>query len=177
MKVDNVSFTSKINFVDGKTFDALCRRGRFISANKLDEYVRIADEFYTCDVRTCTGGGVIDFENMAAGGFHYLDNLSNNTNLGKFFAELFEKIKNPDRAFIIGGKELNCAPYSIPNFKEICKVIRERVPKVTVLGEHNLPWSESHFHYSLKDDTWTINSMYRPLTDFREREVLSLDEL
>ena len=40
-----------------------------------------------------------------------------------------------------------------------------------------MPWSESDIHYSVKDDTWTIHSMYRPLTHYKEREVTSIEDL
>ena len=32
-------------------------------------------------------------------------------------------------------------------------------------------------HYSLKDDIWTIRSMFRPLTDYKEYDILSKETL
>ena len=177
MKADSVSFTSKINFVDAKTFYYKFRRGMYINPRDTDEFIIKGDEIFTDEIRTCTGGGVVDFSNSVVGGFHFFDDFDNNQALERFFKELFEKIKNPQRALIVGGKQLKNSIYSLPNFAEICKGIREKVPKVTVFGEHKLPWSETDIHYSIKDDTWTIHSMYRPITDYKEHEVLSLDDL
>lgn len=177
MKVDNVSFTSKINFVDAKTFYYKFRQGLYVDPRDVDEFVCKSNEIFTDEVRTCTAGGVIDFNNSVVGAFHFFDDFDNNLALGRFLKELFGKIQNPQRALIVGGKQLRNSIYSIPNFTEICKGIKERVPKVTVFGEHKFPWSETDIHYSLKDDTWTIHSMYRPYNDYKEHEVLSLEDL
>lgn len=176
MKTDRISFTSKINFVDLKTFDKNFRKGKYIECRENGNDIVIAPEFFTEQVRTCSGMVLKGLLRKVAG-CHRYDNETNYNNLPKFLHDLFEVIKAPDSAIIIGGKDLSDSIYSMPIFKGICEGVKERVPKVTIFGQHRLPWSESHFHYSAKEDTMTINSMYRPLTDYREHQVLSKEDL
>jgi hypothetical protein len=177
MKTDRISFTSKINFVDSKTFEKFCRNGKFVDWGRKEKGIVIAPEIYTEEIRTCTAGGVIDSLRQMVAGFHYLDGIEEFSHLEDFVEGLFSVIKLPERALLIGGKYLKHAVYSLPNFYEMSNMIKARVPKTTIFGEHNLPWSESNFHYSLKTDTWTINSMYRSLTDCKEHQVLSKEDL
>ena len=179
MNVRNVSFTSNINFVDLPSFYNV-ENGEYVgfSDNPGDpNSIRKADEFYTYGVRTCTAGGLIDSSNDEAVGFHYYDGPKNNAALTNYVDSLFKNVKNPDKALILGGKTLQDSPYSMEQFLKIKELLSKRVDNVTVFEEHTFPWSESHLHYSLPKDTWTIRTMYRPLTDWREYSVLSKDEL
>jgi len=165
-------FTTKINFVDNKTFMSECKHGLYLTSEP-----EMASEFYTEGLRTCTGGGVVSHMDLEAGGFHVLDSSTTNFFLGRWLKKLFTQIKNPDSALIIGGKNVEGRPYAIPNFNTICEEVRRRVPRVTIFGEHNFRESQSHFHYSLQNNTWTINTLYKrnPMDDMRE--VLSVDDL
>lgn len=182
MKTDKVSFTSKINFVDAKTFDKF-RRGVYVDfrpENNISDrknailpwfkkYIRHdvvkADEFYTDQVRTCTAGGVIDTKTGQCAGFHFFDSLDNALETKQMLGSIFRLVPNPDRALILGGKRLSFANYSLPIFEEILQGLKAKIDNVTVFKEHLFPHSESHLHYSLKDDTWTINSVFRYKTN------------
>lgn len=198
---NNVSFTSRINFVNRNTFDNF-RKGMYVDfrpdntfsaldmnilqriereTGKKIKHLRMdvlkADEFYTEEVRTCTGGGVVDTKTGEAAGFHVYDSLDNFNKVEDILDNIFGRVKNPDRAVIVGSKELHGSDYSKPIFKAIYEGIAKRVPNVTVLREHTLPYSETDFHYSAKNDTWTIRSMFRPLTGIKEFDVSSKEEL
>jgi hypothetical protein len=90
---------------------------------------------------------------------------------------IFELVPNPDRALLLGSKKLKFSPYSIPIFDKILEGLSKRIKNITVFREHIFPYSESDLHYSLKDDTWTIRSMFRPLTDYKEYDILSKETL
>lgn len=199
--MDNVSFTSRINFVDRKAFDNF-RRGTYIDFRADNELTALdmikmkaidklsggkikhprldvlkADEFFTEEVRTCTAGGVVNTETGEAAGFHIYDGLANYKKIDDILECLFEQVKNPDRAVILGSKNLKMSTFSIPIFSKMYEGITKRIPNVTVFREHTLPYSESNMHYSSKNDTWTIQSMYRPLTDIKEFDIKSAEEL
>lgn len=175
MKCDNVNFTSRINFVNEKTYSAL-RKGVDIDFRVFDKSAQKSDEFYSDAVRTCTAGGLVDTKGFEALGFHYCDSEENFGLIDKFIDKMFSMVKNPDRAVLFGGKWLNSAPYSIKNFQKIKDVFLQRVNHVTIFEEHFFPWSETDFHYCLKDDRWDLHTMFRSL-DFKEKSVLSMYDL
>lgn len=94
-----------------------------------------------------------------------------------YINRLFQIVPNPDRAFLIGGKTLTGAEHSMEQFNAFEKVFKERVPNLTMFKEHVLPYSESDIHYSVAKDTWTVHTMFKPLTDWREYDVLSVESL
>ena len=200
--MNDISFTSRINFVNTKTFDNCFRKGAYVDFRADNELTALdmitvkaveracgnkikhprldvlkSDEFYTDTVRTCTAGGVIDTKSGKAAGFHIYDSLANSEKIDDILENIFGNVETPDRAVILGSKNLRSSIYSIPIFQKLLKGISERVPNLTVFKEHTLPFSESNMHYSLKNDTWTIQSMYRPLTDYKEFDVASQEDL
>ena len=201
LSMNDISFTSRINFVDRKAFDGF-RKGDYVDFRANNDLTAIdlltlravekltggeikhprldvlkSDEFYTEEVRTCSAGGVVDTKTGEAVGFHIYDSFDNSERVQDVLENIFGRVKNPDRALILGSKNLKFSTYSIPIFRELYEGIAKRVPNVTIFREHTLPFSESNMHYSLKNDTWTIQSMYRPLTGIKEFDVSSQDEL
>lgn len=204
--IDKTTFTSRINFVDSKTFDGF-RRGAYVDfrkegefstkklsnmqkyKNKLEQMINLkkmnlsrtdvvaADEFYTEGVRTCTSGGVIDLKTGKCAGFHFYDSLDNIGKIDEMIANIFDRVPNPDRALILGGKNLKFSNYSLPIFEKIAEAIMSRIKNVTVFREHQYPFSETDMHYSLKNDSWTIYSMFRPVTEIKERYISSNEDL
>lgn len=195
--MNDISFTSRIRFVDRKVFDKFCQKGIYVdfrpdndmsaldmmmlkpSKNIVHPRLDVlkADEFYTDTVRTCTAGGVVDTKTGEAVGFHIFDSLDNLEKTDDILENIFGRVKNPDRAVILGSKGLKIACESIPIFQKLYEGISKRVKNVTIFREHLFPFSESDMHYCAKTDTWTIRSMYRPITDFREHNIKSKDEL
>jgi len=179
MNINNISFTSKINFVDEKTFYDKAK-GEFIDFDKDPKYidsVKKANEFYTIGVRTCGAGGVKNSKTGQSAGYHSYDCQQMYQNLDFFVDRFFKNVENPDQALLLGGKHLSNSPYSMRQFLKLKELLEERVENVSVFEEHVFPWSESDIYYSGDDDTYTIYSMYRPYTDFKEHAVLSPEEL
>lgn len=195
MAVDKISFTSRINFVNTKTFEKF-RRGTYIDFRKdlnfecsqnaknpwFAKIVRSdvvkADEFYTDEIRTCSAGGVIDSKTGQCAGFHFYDCAENSENTDNMLKIIFSLVPNPDRALILGSKKLRFSNYSIPVFEEILKGLKSKIDNVTIFREHIFPYSESDLHYNLKNDTWTIRSMFRYPTDLvHDHEVIDPQKL
>ncbi len=194
--MNDISFKSRINFVDRKVFDKF-QKGIYVDFRPNNDFSALdmlmtkpspkikhprmdvikAKEFYTDTVRTCTAGGVINTKTGDAVGFHIYDSLDNLEKTDDILENIFGKIENPDRALIIGSKNLKFSYFSIPIFKKIFEGISERIKNITIFREHTFPFSESDIHYSAKNDTWTIRSMYRPLTDIKEIDIQSNEDL
>lgn len=179
MQSNNISFTSTINIVDKYAFERIAK-GKLIdfdlNAAHL-EAIEKADEFHSFGIRTCSGGGISDINTGEAAGFHNFDSKINFERVEQFIDLLFKKVKNPTNALLIGGKELSNSPFSMEQFTKIKELLAKRVENLTVFEKHILPWSESDFHYSSNTDTWTIHSMFRPRTDFREYDILNVNTL
>lgn len=201
MNMGDVSFTSRINFVNRKAFENF-RKGTYVDFRAEQELTALdminlktiekltggrikhprldvlkADEFFTEEVRTCTAGGVVNTKTGECAGFHIYDSLANSEKIDDILDNIFGNVQNPDRALILGSKHLRTSTYSIPIFQKIYEGIAKRVPNVTIFREHTMPFSESDMHYSFKNDTWTIRSMFRPLTDIKEFDVSTEEEL
>ena len=195
MTADKISFTSRINFVDAKTFDKF-RRGAYVEFQKdlnfmcaqnstspwFAKLVRPdivkADEFFTDEVRTCTAGGVIDTKTGQCAGFHLFDCLSNFRGANKIIDNIFSLVPNPDRALNLGSKDLVYAEFSTRLFEQILEGLKSKIKDITVFKKHVFSSSESDLHYSLKDDTWTIHSMFHcPLESFHDQEVINPEAL
>jgi len=201
MTTNSISFTSRINFVDTHAFENF-RRGAYVDfrpRNQLTPIDRLmrevvgdvnceqlkhprhdvlkADEFYTDTVRTCAAGYVLDTRTKTAAGFHFYDSLENLESVKDMLVNIFHRVPNPDRAFLVGSKGLTCSRYSVPMFTNLYEGLSKRIPKITMFREHVFPYSETDFHYSVKDDTLTIRSMYKPLTDYREFDILTQEEM
>jgi len=179
MQINNLSFTSKINFVDKADFEKVVK-GEYVDFSKDPAYinsVRKADDYYTYAVRTCGAGGIHSSKTGESAGYHSYDCQQMYQNLDFFVDRFFKNVENPDQALLLGGKHLADSPYSMRQFLKLKELLEDRVENVSVIEEHVFPWSESDIYYSGKDDTYTIYSMYRPYTDFREHAVLSPEEL
>ena len=196
--MDSISFTSRINFVNRANYEQI-PKGTYIQFERLNKSIvdlsknvqrqaglnkifhRLdvikSKDFYTEDVRTCTAGGVIDTQTGESAGFHIFDDLYNCEHVEEILENIFDRVKKPDRALLIGSKKLMCSRYSIPIFEKIYDGISKRIKNVTIFREHVFPLSESSLNYSLKNDTWTIQSMYRPFFSCKDFEIESKEDL
>lgn len=174
--MDNITFKSKINFVTDHAFHQL-KHGKYVDFVPIEDSIVKADEFFTEAVRTCSAGGIIDTKNNEAVGFHIFDTEETFKNIQSIIDKIFGALKNPDKCLLLGGKNLKNSEYSIDIFETIRRACAERLNSVTSFEIHTLPWSESDLHYSLKDDTWNIHTMFRTNLDYKERSILSNDDL
>lgn len=175
MNDNSITFTSNIHFVDRKIYSKLVKKNSIGYWHNVSNILK-ADEFYTEGIRTCTGGGIVNLFKEAEG-FHFWDDKTNEKNFAKIVNSLFRFVKNPQRALLVGSKELEGCPYSIKQFERFKKVFNERIKDVTLFERHRYENSQTHLHYSLNTDTWTIFSQYRKSDDGRCIQVKNLKNL
>lgn len=175
MQKSSITFTSKIQFVDRKAYN-LIKKSNSIGFWHDTPNILKADEFYSEGIKTCTGGGIVH-PFVEAEGFHFWDDNTNKKNFPKIVNSLFRFVKNPQRALLVGGKDLNGNPYSIEQFYKFRKEFIERIKNVSIFEKHNFENAQTHYHYSLKDDTWTLFSEYRKKENGRYYTVKDIKSL
>lgn len=172
---NQVSFTSNIKFVDPYHFLKI-RKGDRIGYKHNEVNILKSPMFYSEEIRTCTGGGLVTPQ-IEAEGFHFWDDLKNKKNFNLIINSLFRFIKNPQQALLIGSKDLNSNPLSTEQFQKIKQIFLERVPNITIFEKHRFRNSESHYHYNLKDDTWTICTTYTHPEDIKRQSIKNIKDL
>ncbi len=160
---DTIAFTSNIRFVDRATYAKLNKINKIGFWHNTPNILK-ADEFSSEGIKTCIGGGFIN-PFKEAEGFHFWDDLTNKRRFPDLINSLFRFVKNPQRALLIGSKKLDGAFYSVEQFERFKKVLYERIKNVTIFERHRYANSQSHYHYSLGSDTWSIFSEYRKTDD------------
>ena len=171
---NNISFKSNIRFVSPKTMLRLNQHGDEIIF--WEKNVIKSPEFYSWNIKTCSGGGLIS-PNKEAAGFHVLDDKIHykaNKNIVNY---MFSQIM-PERALLVGSKDVAKYgyKYSVKAFNKFKKAIQKRVKYVSVFERHTHEYSQTHYHYSLKNDTWTLCHQYLDKNK-KEHYVKSIDEL
>lgn len=176
----NISFSSKINFVSYRDFfDNKVNRNKseFVPSWCAEPCSAEGDEFYSVQLRTCTGGGIVEPDNKVVG-FHFYDCENNVSNAEQNVEDLFKKAPNAQRGLVIGGKKLRFAPYSLEQFDKIKEKFLEKLPAVSVFQTHSYPDSETNYHYSVDDDEWTINTQFSVLPGHpKVHDVTTLEKL
>ena len=156
---EKVSFKSRITFVDRKTFNKFKKGTPIFFKHDMPNIIK--DKiFYSEDIRTCTGGGVVTPAKEAEG-FHLLDDVTNYKNIHDFIVYIFRYVKDAQRGLLLGSKELDTRPYSVKIFEKIKDAFYKRLSNVSIFERHTYSNSQTHFMYSLKDDTWTLCTGYR----------------
>lgn len=175
MQNNYITFTSKIRFVDRNTYNKLFKNNKISYFHNTPNILK-ADEFYSEEIRTCTGGGLVK-PFKEAEGFHIWDDKPNIKNFPENINRLFRFIKNPERGILIGSKKRNENPYSLEIFTKFKKIFLERVKNISLFERHRYELSETNYHYSLKDDTWTIYSTFQRGKNSAMRQIKTLDDL
>ena len=175
MNNNSPSFTSNIRFVNSAYYKMLAKKN-YIDFRHNAPNILKADEFYTEGIRTCTGGGLVS-PGIEAEGFHLWDDKINNKNLPVIINSMFRFVKNPQRGLLIGSKDLDLNIYSLPHFKKLKYEFSKRIKDISYFQTHTFENAETHFQYSLKDDTWNICTLYREDAESRLKAAASLKEL
>lgn len=176
MKNNSVTFTSNIRFVDRPVYKIMTKNNLIGFHHNVPNILK-AEEFYSEEIRTCTGGGLVN-PFKEAEGFHFWDDLLNKKNFDLIINKLFRYVKNPEHGLLVGAKDFEKSPYSVEQFLRFKKVFSERVKNLSVFEKHKFTNSETHYHYSLENDTWTLCSSYSENDDLiRLKFVNSLDKL
>lgn len=172
---NNISFTSNIKFVAPYNFLKI-RKGDRIGYKHNEINILKTPEFYSEEIRTCTGGGLVNPYKEALG-FHFWDDITNKNNFNSLMHSLFRFVKEPQRALLIGSKALEKNHLSIEQFQKIKQIFIERIPNITIFEKHKFRNSESHYYYSLKDDTWTICSTYNTPDNISRHSIKTIEDL
>ena len=115
MENSSVSFTSNICFVDRIAYNKIKKRNSIGFWHTVPNILK-ADEFYSLDIRTCTGGGITKPSTGEGEGFHFWDDRITQRKANDNVISLIRFVKNPERGLILGGKKLDSNPLSIPLF-------------------------------------------------------------
>ena len=158
MANQSISFKSNIRFVNNEAYLALHKKN-YINFVHTTPNILKADTFYSMAIRSCTGGGLVN-PGIEAEGFHFWDDQPNKKKFPELVNSLFRFVKNPQNGLLVGSKELSYTPYSIEQFERFKKVFLERVKNVSIFQTHKFKNSETHYHYSLDTDTWTLCTGY-----------------
>lgn len=175
MENHSIAFTSKIRFVDLPAFK-MFKKGDYIDYIHNKPNILKSKEFYSEGIRTCSGGGLVK-PGIEAEGFHLWDDKTNYKKLPDIICSLFRFVKNPERGLLLGSKELEGSTYSLPQFRQLKNAFLNRVKNVSLFQQHKYENSQTHYHYSLEDDTWTLCTTYRLNDNARLQTVRSLKRL
>ena len=164
--MDNkISFKSKIQFVDYSKFRRIIKDGcAFIEYKTNTCDILSCSDFYTENIRTCSAGGFVKpirrlFSPFKkALGFHFLNNKKN---LEHTIPRLQSALNfTPSGGLLIGGKKLyeKNGKYSLLNFEKIKTFMGSVLPDFSFFQQQRYLYGQTHIHYSLSKDTWTICS-------------------
>ena len=162
MKVDNVSFTSRINIVPESFFNRFPYDRSHIDITTSSDIIRkvVNSDIWTDGIRTCTAGAVVNTKTKEAAGFHFYDCHKNFVKLEEYVAKMLELIPGADRALVLGAKDLKGRAYSMMIFRKLEDLLGEKIPKITTFERHKLINSESNILYSAEKDEWFVNTVF-----------------
>jgi len=175
----NTTFTSKINFVSFDNFNNRISQSNdgFVTFWNSEPCLTEGDEFYSVQLRTCTGGGIVAPGEKVVG-FHFYDSQNNLDNAEQNVEDLFVKVPNAERGLVIGGKALPDANCSLAQFNKIKDKFLDKLKAVSIFQTHSYADSETNYHYSVKDDEWTINTQFSVLPGHpKVHDVTTLEKL
>ena len=158
--MNNISFTSNINFVSPRQFKKAVRlHSEYIPFENYakGKFSSVTSNFHTTDIRTCTAGGVSG--DKIVKGFHIKDSYENISNLSEICDTLVENIQSPFKnVLLIGSKEFHFAPYSRKIFTQLKDFFMNKSENLSFFEAFTDTRAEANIHYSLQKDTWTINA-------------------
>jgi len=158
------NFGSNIRFVSAKEFNALAFKDFFYCAGSAESFTKSfkkGDRIWTCGIRTCTAGGIVDEE--GAVGFHIYPNFAGEEAVNSNFITIIKALlkKRIKSSLVLGSKNMKGQPYSIPIFETIAKKLK----KITIPSEFetftNLH-AEADVGFDKYSDSWFINANYPP---------------
>ncbi len=175
MENNSISFGSSIRFVNRDVYKLLEKKN-FIDYRHDRPNILKADTFFSEEIRTCTGGGLVNPGSEALG-FHFWDDMPNKKKFPYLMNCLFRFVKQPQNGLLVGSKNVPGNPYSIDQFQNIKKKFLERVKNLSIFEEHKMLNSETNYHYSLKDDTWTLCANFQDEKDMYYKSVTNIERL
>jgi len=159
---NNISFQSKINFVDINKFTQkrYSELGKYVDYDIDSPLFIKGDVFYTDSVKTCTAGGLTDGKTKALG-FHWLDNEENFLHIDQMCNCIFDIFKNKNiNGLIIGGKKIKGREYSLETIDQVIDYFTKKINNLSIFQEHIDKYGSTSYIYNLKQDTWTLSTGY-----------------
>lgn len=168
MKInEQPSFKSRINILSPLRYASKPNSENYIHCfqDRVHNNVVIARDFYTKQVRTCTGGCLTAQDSPLAVGFHIWDELKY-FDLKSCIKKIKKLIPDADNGFLIGSKELIDADHSVSYFNEIQNSLSEICPNFSVFKTFTHPYGQADFKYFKDTDTLNIRlSFLKPYCD------------
>lgn len=176
--VNNTSFKSKIVFVPLKFFETTNAKYFYCNDenNALRGSIIKAHNIWTDEIRTCTGGGIVDENGVL--GFHFYDSINTLNKIKEEFLQAIQKFsKNCKSALLIGSKEMEDGVSA-----KVFDATLEDVKKYTapsIFREYTNRSAQSNIEFVANEDTWYVNTNYLKYPGYlaSEQDVLSLDVL
>ena len=181
MKTNNISFTSKINFVPESVFSKYrYARGVYVDvAARKNLVCKVSNQnVWTDYICSCVSGAAINTKTKDIAGFHLFHSKKIFQKCDEFLEDVFSFVPDADSALIIGGKDTRLTPYSVKIFDKIAEEFKKRIPNLTIFERHKKLNSGSDICYFADRDEWLINTLYSDnIFGFHAKDVLSQEEL
>ena len=113
-----------------------------------------ADKFWSANIRSCTGGGIVG--KNEASGYHIWDDRVNFDGIKNVIDNITSSVKEPVSGLVIGAKDIKEAPRSMPMFTKIRNAMNRNVPNVSVFQAIKEKLGQIHYAYNRKEDTWYL---------------------
>lgn len=156
--MQNISFTSKINFVPHSTFTyrTMLSFPRYLATNGNVVTQRSVFTKYLCD---CTALFFVS-ENKIVNAFHFFNNNYKKTSehLEKILDKQLKEY-NVAKGLVIGGKDLRERQSSLEVFQRVLEKLNDFSGDVSVF-KNQQEYGCTDVHYSPKKDTYTIYSHF-----------------
>ena len=152
-KIQSLSFKSKINIITFGEFDKM-KKINLIKFDHNNPNVLKADRFWSANIRSCTGGGLVG--KNEASGYHIIDDVQNFEGIKNVIENITSSVKNPISGIVLGCKDIKEAPRSMRMFVKIRNAMKRKTPNVSVFQQIKDDWGQVHYAYNRKEDTWYI---------------------
>lgn len=174
---ENLTFTSKINFVSYNDYQKVISNSRFVPFGKdAPLYVR-SPQLFSVFIRTCIAGGITDGKTEALG-FHIYDCLEHDNYIIDIAEELQNRIASKEqRGLLIGGKSIKGRPYSLAIFRQLKHFFYENLKGLSYFQEHRYKGAESFYNYDLNTDCWTLCTRNKNPVTQKINDVLTKQSL
>ena len=178
MKTNNVTFTSKINFVQEGIFKQKSS-GTYIDISWSNDIIKKVTNtnIWTDGVRTCTAGGAVNTKTGEAAAFHFYDCRKYFNKCEQLVSNVLDLVPGADRVMVLGGKELPLRKYSKLSFLKFRDTFSKYIKNVTSFGIHTYPNSESNILYSASADEWFINTLFGKNSHWYYKNVDSVEDI
>ena len=154
---NNISFKSRINILSPYHYLKSPASQNVIHyfQDAKHKNIVMASDFCTKNIRTCTGGGLINKNSSSAVGFHIWDE-SKYDNLKTYIKYIKKIMPIADSGLLIGSKSLNNAEHSVPYFNQLQEKLSEICPNISIFKTFTKQFGQADFTYLRDIDTWNI---------------------